>query len=73
MSVLRVILAMAKKDFITAVSYRVGFISGVIASFWGLIAFRFVSKLVNSGQFAGSSTSYFKYTVVGFLFALTNT
>jgi ABC-2 type transport system permease protein len=59
----------ANKDFRTAISYRVGFVTGVIASFWGLIAFRFVSKLVNSGQFSYSTTAYFKYTVVGLLFA----
>src|ERR1700722_8070679 len=69
MSVFRIVLAVAKKDFRTAISYRVGFISGVIASFWGLIAFRFISKLVNSGQFAGSTVAYFRYTVVGLLFA----
>jgi ABC-2 type transport system permease protein len=69
MSVFRIVLAVAKKDFRTAISYRVGFASGVIASFWGLIAFRFVSKLVNTGQFAGSTVAYFRYTVVGLLFA----
>jgi len=69
MSVIRIVLAVAKKDFRTAISYRVGFISGVIASFWGLIAFRFVSKLVNTGQFAGSTVAYFRFTVVGLLFA----
>src|SRR5271155_4034565 len=69
MSVLRVVLAVAKKDFRTAISYRVGFISSVVASFWGLIAFRFVSKLVNTGQFAGNSLAYFRFTVVGLLFA----
>jgi ABC-2 type transport system permease protein len=58
-----------QKDFRTAVSYRVGFVTTVIASFWGLIAFRFISKLVNTGQFSGSSTAYFQYTVVGLLFA----
>ena len=69
MSMFRIIGAVAQKDFRTAVSYRVGFATSVIASFWGLIAFRFVSKLVNTGQFSNSSTSYFKYTVVGLLFA----
>jgi ABC-2 type transport system permease protein len=69
MSLLRIVLATAQKDFRTAVSYRVGFATGIIASFWGLIAFRFVSKLVNTGQFADSTTAYFKYTVVGLLFA----
>ncbi len=51
MNVIRIVLAVAKKDFRTAVSYRFGFVATVIASFWGLIAFRFISKLVNSGQF----------------------
>jgi ABC-2 type transport system permease protein len=69
MSVFRIVLAVAKKDFRTAISYRVGFISSVIATFWGLIAFRFVSKLVNSGQFTGSTVAYFRYAVVGLLFA----
>jgi len=69
MSVVRIVMATAQKDFRTAVSYRVGFVTSVIAAFWGLLAFRFVSKLVNSGQFSGSTTSYFKFTVVGILFA----
>jgi ABC-2 type transport system permease protein len=68
-NVVRIVLATAQKDFRTAISYRVGFVTSVIAAFWGLLAFRFVSKLVNSGQFTGSETSYFKYTVVGLLFA----
>jgi ABC-2 type transport system permease protein len=68
-TVLRIVLAVARKDLRTAISYRFGFISGVIASFWGLIAFRFVSKLVNTGQFSGSSVAYFRYTVIGLLFA----
>ncbi len=69
MNVVRIVLATAQKDFRTAVSYRVGFATSVIAAFWGLFAFRFVSKLVNSGQFTGSTTSYFKFTVIGLLFA----
>ncbi len=69
MNVWRIVAATAQKDFRTAVSYRVGFATSIVAAFWGLIAFRFVSKLVNTGQFAGSTTSYFKYTVVGLLFA----
>jgi hypothetical protein len=66
-SFFRIAGATIQKDFRTAVSY--GFATSVIAAFWGLIAFRFVSKLVNTGQFSGSSTAYFKYTVVGLLFA----
>jgi len=68
-TVFRIVAATVQKDFRTAVSYRVGFATSIIATFWGLFAFRFVSKLVNSGQFAGSTTSYFKFTVVGLLFA----
>jgi ABC-2 type transport system permease protein len=69
MTVLRIILAVAKKDFRTAISYRVGFISSVIATFWGLIAFRFISKMVTTGQFKGSSVAYFRFVVVGLVFA----
>jgi ABC-2 type transport system permease protein len=69
MSLVRIVAATVQKDFRTAISYRVGFVTSVIAAFWGLFAFRFVSKLVNTGQFSGSSTSYFKFTVIGLLFA----
>lgn len=69
MTVWRIVGAVARKDFRTAISYRVGFVTSIIASFWGLIAFRFVSKLVNTGQFAGNTTRYFSYTVIGLLFA----
>jgi ABC-2 type transport system permease protein len=68
-SVLRIVGAMCRKDFRTAVSYRIGFVTGIVGAFWGLFAFRFVSKLVNTGQFSGNSVSYFRYTVVGLLFA----
>ena len=69
MTVARIVAATFQKDFRTAVSYRVGFVTSIIAAFWGLFAFRFVSKLVNTGQFSNSTTSYFKFTVVGLLFA----
>jgi ABC-2 type transport system permease protein len=68
MTVLRIVLATAQKDFRTAISYRVGFIGSIVSAFWGLIAFRFISKLVNTGQFSGDSVSYFRYTVIGILF-----
>jgi len=68
-TVARIVAATFQKDFRTAVSYRVGFVTSIIAAFWGLFAFRFVSKLVNTGQFSNSTTSYFKFTVVGLLFA----
>ena len=68
MSVIRIVVAVAKKDFRTAVSYRFGFVASIVASFWGLIAFRFVSKLVNTGQFTNSTVAYFRFIVVGLLF-----
>jgi ABC-2 type transport system permease protein len=68
MSLFRILAATAQKDFRTALSYKVGFAASIVAGFWGLFAFRFVSKLVNSGQFAHSPTSYFKFAVVGLLF-----
>jgi ABC-2 type transport system permease protein len=69
MTFARMLGAVTQKDFRTAVSYRVGFVTSILATFWGLFAFRFISKLVNSGQFSSNSTSYFKFTVVGLLFA----
>lgn len=68
MSLFRILAATAQKDFRTALSYRIGFVASIAAAFWGLFAFRFVSKLVNTGQFAHSTTAYFKFAVVGLLF-----
>lgn len=62
---LRVIAAMAAKDFAIARSYRLAFPLTVVSGFFGLIGFRFISKLVTTGQFSSGSASYFRYTVVG--------
>jgi len=63
------VLAVARKDFRVALSYRLGFVLGIGSGFSGLVVFRILSKLVNGGQFAGDPTSFFKFTVVGIVIA----
>lgn len=69
MTGLAAIGAFIAKDFRTALSYRVGFFLGLFGAFFGLVVTRIVSKLVTGGQFAGSQTAYFKFTVVGLVLA----
>lgn len=69
MKSLSTIAAVVAKDFRTALSYRVGFFLGIFGAFWGLVVTRLISKLVTGGQFAGSQTSYFKFTVIGLVMA----
>jgi ABC-2 type transport system permease protein len=65
MSQLRTVLSFMNKDFKTARSYRIGFVTGLFGAFWGLLGLRVVSKLVNGGPFAGSSVAYFNFVVIG--------
>src|SRR5512142_1753328 len=64
MTTLKAVLAVAAKDFRIARSYRLGFALTIFGFFWSLVSFRFLSKLVNVGQFAGDPTSYFRFVVV---------
>jgi ABC-2 type transport system permease protein len=63
----RAVMAFANKDFKVARSYRLGFATGIFGAFWGLVGLRIVSKLVTGGIFAGASTSYFNFVVIGVL------
>jgi ABC-2 type transport system permease protein len=63
------ILAMAKKDFRIAISYRIGFATAIFGGFWGLLGFRVISKIVDVGQFHSGQTAYFDFTVIGIMVA----
>ncbi len=69
MNAVRVILATLGRDLRTAASYRFAFVGAILGSIWGLIAFRFISQLVRTGQFSTSSVSYFRFAVIGVIFA----
>ena len=64
-SFVRIVGAFARKDFRVLRSYRVGFITGILATVYGLVSFRFVSHLVGDTKYFGSSSEYFRFVVIG--------
>lgn len=65
-SSVRAILAIARKDFRIAITYRIGFALAVFSTLWGITTFRLISKLITGGQFA-TATDYFDFVVIGLL------
>jgi ABC-2 type transport system permease protein len=55
----------ALKDLRIAWSYRLSFVLGIGATLYGLVSFRFISKVVGHGGVVGSADDYFRFVVVG--------
>lgn len=56
--------AIVKRDFLVFVSYRIRFLSEIVAAALGVALFYYVSRLVSGGIFE-TSDDYFAYAVVG--------
>jgi ABC-2 type transport system permease protein len=56
--------AIMKRDFVIFVSYRLRFLSEIVAAALGVTLFYYVSRLVTGGAFE-SSDEYFAYAVMG--------
>jgi ABC-2 type transport system permease protein len=67
MSYLEVVRSFAHKDFQVAWSYRGTFLVGAIGTFYQLVIFRFVSKLIGGGSVIGTPDEYFRFVVVGII------
>lgn len=60
--------AFLRRDFVTALSYRVYFVSDVLGLFSQALLFYFISEMVDAGElpsYGGSSTTYLEFVVVG--------
>ena len=60
--------AFVRRDFLTALSYRVYFVSDVLGLFLQALLFYFISEMVDTGQlpsYGGGSTTYLEFVVVG--------
>ncbi len=55
----------ALKDFRVARTYRLSFVLGIFAAFYGLLSFYFVSRVVGHGAQVGTPDEYFEFIVVG--------
>lgn len=65
----RVVWEFARKDFRVLRSYRFSFITGILATVYGIVSFRYVSHLVGGNKYIANSTDYFRFVVVGFVVA----
>ena len=60
--------AFLRRDFLTALSYRVYFVSDVLGLFSQALLFYFVGEMVDTGElpsYDGSSTTYLEFVAVG--------
>jgi ABC-2 type transport system permease protein len=60
--------AFLRRDFVTAVSYRVYFVSDILGLFSQALLFYFISEMVDAGElpsYGGSPTTYLEFVVVG--------
>lgn len=62
---LALVWAFLRKDFRVAWSYRLTFVTSIGVTFYGLVIFHFVAKLVGSSQSVGGPDEYFRFVVVG--------
>lgn len=67
MRYMEVVRSLARKDFQVAWSYRGTFIVGAIGTFYQLLIFRFVSKLIGGSSVIGTPDEYFRFVVVGII------
>ena len=65
----RVVWEFAKKDFRVLRSYRFSFVTGILATVYGIVSFRYVSHLIGGNKYIANSTDYFRFVVVGFVVA----
>lgn len=57
-------VAIVKRDFVIFASYRLRFLSEIVAAVLGVALFYYISRLVTGGAFT-SSDDYFAYAVIG--------
>jgi ABC-2 type transport system permease protein len=65
MRTLEIIRILALKDFRVALTYRLSFVLGIFAAFYGLISFFFISRVIGHSPTVGTPDDYFRYIVVG--------
>jgi ABC-2 type transport system permease protein len=65
MRALAIARVFALKDFRVAQTYRLSFVLGIFAAFYGLLSFYFVSRVVGHSASVGTPDEYFRFIVVG--------
>lgn len=62
---LEIVGGLARKDLRVALSYRLSFVLGIAAAFYGLLSFYFVTRVVGESPTVGTPEEYFQFIVVG--------
>lgn len=55
----------ARKDLRVALTYRLSFVLGIVAAFYGLLSFYFVTRVIGDSPTVGTPEEYFRFIVVG--------
>ena len=65
MRTLEIVRIFALKDLRVALTYRLSFVLGIAAAFYGLLSFYFVTRVVGESPVVGTPEDYFRFIVVG--------
>jgi len=65
MRTLEIVRIFALKDLRVALTYRLSFVLGLFTSFFGMLSFFFVSRVVGHGSTVGTPAQYFRFIVIG--------
>jgi ABC-2 type transport system permease protein len=62
---LEIIRIFALKDLRVALTYRLSFALGIVVTFYGLLSFFFISRVIGHSAKVGTPDEYFRFIVVG--------
>ena len=65
MRTLEIVRIFARKDLRVALTYRLSFVLGIVAAFYGLLSFYFVTRVIGDSAIVGTPEEYFRFIVVG--------
>lgn len=65
MRTLEIVRIFARKDLRVALTYRLSFVLAVAATFYGLVSFYFVTRVIGDSPTVGTPDEYFRFIVVG--------
>lgn len=65
MRTLEIVRIFARKDLRVALTYRLSFVLAVAATFYGLVSFYFVTRVIGDSPIVGTPDEYFRFIVVG--------
>lgn len=65
MRTFEIVRIFALKDLRVALTYRLSFVLGIAAAFYGLVSFYFVTRVIGENATVGTPDDYFRFIVVG--------